>query len=170
MAIRSKQKQRTLTRVDAELVMTRAKKGQYRDALLALSEARGDELSPHDVVREARDRKSPLHSAFEWDDTAAGEKYRLIQARILINNVTVEFQGEKRQAFFNANVTINKQQTRAYFPVERVMSDEVVHQAVLADAVRDLEHAQQKYDQISELKGVINTKVLSRAKKKIRRN
>jgi hypothetical protein len=46
-------------------------------------------LLPPDVVEESRPRNAPLHPAFEWDDTTAGEKYRVFQARNLIKAVRV---------------------------------------------------------------------------------
>ncbi len=36
------------------------------------------------VVKEARPKRAPLHDEFEWDDSLAGQQYRLGQARRLI--------------------------------------------------------------------------------------
>lgn len=47
-------------------------------------------LLPLDVVNAARDPDSPLHSHFEWNDSDAAEKYRLMQARTLIRSVRIE--------------------------------------------------------------------------------
>ena len=47
-------------------------------------------LTPADVVKDASDESSPLHSYFTWDDTEAAHQYRLDQARTLIRNVKVE--------------------------------------------------------------------------------
>lgn len=47
------------------------------------------QLRPRTVVDEARPEGSPIHAAFEWDDSAAGEKYRVHQARNLIRAVRV---------------------------------------------------------------------------------
>lgn len=41
------------------------------------------------VVDIARPDSAPLHPAFEWDDTKAGEQFRLVQARTLIRAVVV---------------------------------------------------------------------------------
>lgn len=46
-------------------------------------------ITPEAVVDAARDQTSPLHDQFEWDDSVAGEAYRLQQARALIKRVTV---------------------------------------------------------------------------------
>ena len=46
-------------------------------------------LLPQSVVEEARPKDAPLHPAFEWNNKAAGEKYRVFQARNLIRAVRV---------------------------------------------------------------------------------
>lgn len=46
-------------------------------------------LTPTLVVEEASAPDHPLHTRFEWDDTAAGARYRLIQAQGLIRSVRV---------------------------------------------------------------------------------
>lgn len=47
-------------------------------------------LTPETVVDAARDPSSTLHDQFQWDDSIAGEAYRLQQARALIKRVRVE--------------------------------------------------------------------------------
>lgn len=47
-------------------------------------------LTPETVVEAARDPRSPLHDRFQWDDSVAGEAYRLQQARALIKQVRVD--------------------------------------------------------------------------------
>ena len=58
------------------------------EKLVELQDVYGS-LSAEIVVREARNKKSVLHRIFEWDDTRAAEKYRLYQARLLLNNIKV---------------------------------------------------------------------------------
>lgn len=43
-----------------------------------------------ELLRVASDRKSPLHSQFEWDDSLAAQQYRLVQARVMISSLRVE--------------------------------------------------------------------------------
>ncbi len=47
------------------------------------------EVRPSALVEAARPKSSPAHNAFEWDDSKAGEEYRLIQARTWIRNVQI---------------------------------------------------------------------------------
>jgi len=62
-------------------------------------------LNPRSVVKKAKDRKSVLHNYFDWDDNVASEKWRLQQARSIVNHVieVVIIKGEQveERAFFN---------------------------------------------------------------------
>ena len=50
-------------------------------------EKKSGTLEPEEVVRVAANPKHPLHSEFEWDDSEAGHRYRINQARVLIRSV-----------------------------------------------------------------------------------
>jgi len=56
------------------------------------------ELTPSDVVNDARNPNSPLHSFFEWSDSVAAEQYRLSQARGLIRAVVAVYVSETKPA------------------------------------------------------------------------
>ena len=59
------------------------------EALRQIAERNGGLLRPQAVVDEARTEQSVLHRCFEWDDSVAGEQYRLIQAQKLIRSFKV---------------------------------------------------------------------------------
>lgn len=61
-----------------------------RHELLALSDRSGGRLNPRTVVDRAREPEHPLHAFFEWDDTKAGEAFRLVQASALIREVKLQ--------------------------------------------------------------------------------
>ena len=46
--------------------------------------------NPSTIVEEASSPKSPAHKLFEWDDTAAGREFRLLQARIILGSFVIE--------------------------------------------------------------------------------
>lgn len=46
-------------------------------------------LTAEDTVSTAAHPDHPLHREFEWDDTEAAHKYRLVQARCLIRRIVV---------------------------------------------------------------------------------
>lgn len=151
---------------EVEEIKKKNKQGTIVKALRKLEEKKGM-LTPYDVVKEARDKKSALHNSFEWDDTEAGQKYRLMQARIMLTTVKVEFGGEKRELYYNTTVEIENVPVRGYFSIERVMSEKALHQSVLREAIRELEYAQKKYNSLKEFRGVINTKKLNQLKQQI---
>lgn len=157
----------TLSNQDVKEVKTRARKGKISEALQLLGEKTGGILTPYDVVKQASSKSSPLHNSFEWDDTKAGKKYRLMQARLMLTTVKIEFMGEKQKSYYNATVSIDDTPTRAYFPVQQVMSDKALHREVLRQAVAELEHAERKYEHLKQFQGVINTKKLKKLKKQV---
>jgi hypothetical protein len=78
-------------------------------AILALSDVHGGRLTPEQVVSAARDRRSPLHAVFEWDDKKAAASHRLFQARVLIKSVrltieTTELSAPRRVPAFGTDV------------------------------------------------------------------
>ena len=68
------------------------------------------ELKPEAVVEQARPTVSSLHSAFEWDDTAAAEEHRKNQARQLIRVVALVPDPRKAEAMppVRAFVSVSK--------------------------------------------------------------
>lgn len=58
------------------------------EILMDIHNRRG-RLDPEIVIEEATPEESPLHGSFEWDDSRAGDLYRLVQARILIKKVKI---------------------------------------------------------------------------------
>lgn len=63
-----------------------------RSALMELSADRNGAISPQIVLEAARDETSPLHDYFDWDDASAAERYRLVQARVLLRLVIPTFE------------------------------------------------------------------------------
>lgn len=62
---------------------------EERKLLIQLARRNGGVLKVDDVLDEAKDETSPLHKHFEWDDTAAADKYRRDQARYLIQKCKI---------------------------------------------------------------------------------
>lgn len=58
------------------------------------------------IVEAARPKNSPLHDAFEWDDTAAAEKYRLEQASYLIRAIDVYIDNSGQGAPVRAIISV----------------------------------------------------------------
>ena len=59
------------------------------EELEKVREQGGGMIFPRAVIDHARPSDSPLHSCFEWNDTEAAEKFRIVQARGVIKSVEI---------------------------------------------------------------------------------
>ena len=66
------------------------------DELTGIYRAHG-KLTGQIVVEAARPESAPLHPAFEWDDSVAGERWREYEARTLIKQVSVVQTNEEQK-------------------------------------------------------------------------
>ena len=119
-------------------------------------------LKPKTVVDEARSKDSPIHDLFDWDDSSAGEKYRLWQARELIAYVTVEHNGKEVNAYYNVQLETISQ--KGYYSKDQILSDKNMYKEVLRISIQEIEFWENKYKTIKELKKVLNRKELNRLK------
>ncbi len=109
------------------------------------------ELTPHDVLKDAKNPNSPLHSYFEWSDTAAAEAYRLNQARGLIRAVVAVYVSEDkpavRQKMF---VHINEPTVPHYRETGHAMSMQKTRDMVLKRAWQELQGWRERYKDLRE--------------------
>lgn len=117
-------------------------------------------IQPKDLVEHARDTASPLHKFFEWDDKEGAEKYRVWQARVLIASVKVEIMGKQSDGYYSAVVQIDSEPNRGYVSAERIATDESVQKQVLENALKEIRYWQNKYQELSELSGVVDNTAL----------
>lgn len=133
--------------------------------LEALREQYKGELTPADVVADARSRNSPLHCFFEWSDTKAADAYRLQQARGLIRAVVAVVvsagtPAQRMQAF----VHVNDPGAPHYRSVDHAMSQERTRDMVLMQAFKEFRAWQKRYEHLAELADLFTagTKLLER--------
>jgi hypothetical protein len=110
-------------------------------------------LHAEDVVEVAKDPSSPLHDEFEWDDSVAAVKYRLVQARVIIRRVfdAVSVDAEET-TYIRRYVSFSEDQTHGggYRPIS-IISDEMWKQRLLGDARADLELYRKRYALLEEV-------------------
>jgi hypothetical protein len=133
--------------------------------LKRLARKNGGLLKPETVVEAARPETSPLHSRFEWDDSVAGEKYRIWQARQLIR-VTVEVcerTNEPMEVFVSLTTDRRPEDTEAgdevasgYRVMTEVLTDAELREQMLADALAELKWFKEKYKHLCELAEVFS--------------
>lgn len=110
----------------------------------------GSELSAEVLISDARKKSSPLHSYFEWDDSAAAAAWRVDQAEGIIRrvkvNVTVEPEKTIRVRAFAAKSDLGKKDSRGvYVALDRVFSDEDSRAALEVAMRRDINRLQSRY-------------------------
>jgi hypothetical protein len=71
-------------------VTAKEKARVIEERLHRLATLNAGRLTPDAVVADANTASGPYHDHFEWDDSIAGHKYRLDQARELIRSVKLE--------------------------------------------------------------------------------
>ena len=123
--------------------------------LRRLARANDGVLAPENVVNAARSVRSPLHKLFDWDDTAAAEKWRIHQARQVLR-VTVEFVGSEKSPV-RVFVSLTKDRTgdeTGYRSMVDVVSDDEFYAQMLGDALDELRVFKAKYARFKELREV----------------
>lgn len=125
-----------------------------------IRESTGGELQAEDVVEAARDPRSPLHSLFEWDDSAAAERYRQQQARGVIRRLRVVYQEASEQPKVVRLAYVSPQQVKhpGYVDPDEAMADPVKRDGIVRNAIAALEGWLSRYRtlDIAELQTIVN--------------
>ncbi len=142
----------------------------YGEELNKIASNNSGQLNPEDVIEAAKNTNNPLHEYFDWDDTEAANKYRLFQARNMINHITVsvQYNGSQKEhkAFFSVNSTPEeKAKNRTYITIDRVLNEPVLRGQVIKDALKEIEYWKRKYAEYLELRKIF--KAIEETKKKI---
>lgn len=145
------------------------KKAQvYGECIEALCERSDAPVSPYTIVAEARKKRSPLHAAFEWDDTVAANKYRVVQARHLIKHIVVVVEddnGEKEEMPAFYNVVQADDGTRGYTSILTVQAEPDYQRQVIAAAIKQLAIWQKRYGQYNKLASAMIRRAIDELKK-----
>lgn len=118
----------------------------------------GEEVKPEQVLDKARDSSSELHKCFDWDDSSAAEKYRLHQARLVINHLIVvkrEVEEEKEPVQFRVMLKNDSGKESGYKQTLVMVRDEDEYKKMLEQAYRELHSFKQKYSCLSELAEIL---------------
>lgn len=122
------------------------------DAEIAYKEiSRLPEITPESVLELARDKKSEIHNDFEWNNDVAAEKYRLIQARKMIQMFVIQQEEPEQPKVRALQITTEKS---VYQPTKLFLKQDDEYNALLKRALAELESFKQKYKTLSELEAV----------------
>lgn len=117
-----------------------------------------EDLTREGILDYAREnKKSELNKCFEWDDTIAGEKYRLHQASLILTSISIvtkeetDKEPEKTVRAF-VNVKEEEQEKRVYKNIVTVLNDENEYQQLVKKAREDINRCKQTYENVIEIK------------------
>ena len=110
------------------------------------------------LARIKKNKKHIIHGLIEWDDSIAGEEFRLQQVRNIVNHVTIEIKeigdGLPVRAFFSVNKPDNGD-TTVYVDLNTTFSDDYYRSQVISRAKSELSNWQERYHQYNELRGIV---------------
>lgn len=119
------------------------------------------ELTPEDVLADARHDNSPLHSFFEWDDSAAAEQHRLSQARGLIRAVVAVYVTDDKDETprpavrMKAYIHVPENGAPHYRDASHAMSQAKTRKLVLERAWNELQQWRRRYADLKEFSSLI---------------
>ena len=115
----------------------------------------GGLLKPEDVVAFARNKRTALHSEFEWDDAKASAEFRLEQARRVIRvSVTVLPSPHSDQEPVRAYVSVASDRAQpggGYRSFADVMTDDDMRAELVNEALGEAKRWRRKYERLREL-------------------
>lgn len=115
-------------------------------------------FTPLDVVQAARNEESPLHEHFTWDDLKAAEKYRLWEARHLVNTITVvvTVAGKETETRGFHSITMEGDDEtieQRYTAIKIVSASPDMREQVIERAKRELAGWSARYEQYQDVFG-----------------
>ena len=113
----------------------------------------GDDATTQQIVDKARDESTELHKCFEWDDSVAAEKYRLVQARYVVCQLVIK-EDEVPTDRPEVRFFYKPDKAEAYKPTQVIVRKEDEYQKLLAQAWAELQAFKVKYAMLNELQEI----------------
>lgn len=110
-------------------------------------------LSAKSLLDASRPEDAPLHYEFEWDDSAAAEKYRESQASHIIRHLAVRLESKPQEpvrGFFQ----VKRADPRSYTRLGAILTQRDARAELMRKALAELVSFQRKYSTLSELSGL----------------
>ena len=121
------------------------------DAQKVYEEIGDTSVSPEEILKKARQKKSELHKCFEWDDSVAAERFRLQQARQIIQLLVITPKYEDDEPVRVFQITSEK---NVYQPTRMILQQPDEYAQLLKRAKGELFALQKRYKILSELEAV----------------
>ena len=118
-------------------------------------------LTAENLLRKASKKSSSLYEFFDWDNSSAGEKWRLQQARSLINEIKIIVEDKEIYAFENVSVAVKESNTltsplskfgnREYKTIVEVMDNEDYRNQLIHRALAEATYWKERHKELIEL-------------------
>lgn len=121
-------------------------------------------LTASNLLKSASKKSSSLYDFFDWDNSSAGDKWRLSQARILINEVKIIVEDKEMYAFESVNISIGepiqnktiKHYSREYKPIIEIMDNELYREQLIKRALIEARYWKERHIELKELKSIFS--------------
>ena len=118
-------------------------------------------LTAENLLKNASKKSSSLYEFFDWDNSYAGEKWRLQQARSVINEVKIIVEDKELYAFENVRIEVEdlKQTTsvkkainnREYKTIIEIMNKEEYKVQLIQRALAEAVYWKERHSELIEL-------------------
>lgn len=114
------------------------------------------ELTNFNILQYAKTHKSSeLNKCFEWDNTIAGEKYRMQQANNILASISIVVTEEDEPVKAFVNIKTHEEK-RVFKSIVKVLENDEEYQQLLKKAERDFISYKDKYNKLVEMKDLKN--------------
>lgn len=111
----------------------------------------GDEATPAQILEKGRSEETELHKCFEWNDSIAAEKYRLSQARKIVEVLVIQRLPDAPKDAPEIRIFHKTESTEGYKPINRIVQDNDEYQKLLQRAFAEFHALKIKYQNLQEL-------------------
>ena len=123
-------------------------------------------LTAENLLKKASKKSSSLYDFFDWDNSSAGEKWRLQQARSVINEIKIVVNDKEIYAFESVIVnvedlkpTVSVQKgfnKREYVPIVEVMNKEEYRKQIVQRALAEAVYWKERHSELTELSAIFS--------------
>lgn len=116
-------------------------------------------ITKQQIVDYARDEDTELHKCFEWDDSIAAERYRLVQAGDVVRLIVIKRTEEQIEQNMPEIRVFHKTDSKigtGYKPISYIVKHEDEYEKMLQMAYAELHSFKMKYQHLQELDYIIS--------------
>lgn len=127
-------------------------------------EQKNGDISNKDLLEYAKENKnSETYKCFEWDDTIAGEAYRLTQASHILSSISIVVEEKADKEPIRAYVSIKRNdEKKSYKSIIKVLENDEEYKQLLDRAEKDFISYKERYSsliKLQDLKGIITKNI-----------